>query len=260
MSKFLLILLGLVLGLIVGGALVFFYFGGAPRASKLPGSAIQAPDPNAASAATATISINQQFFDTVLNTIFRDMNPPAFPLNLTGQNSGGSAEFTAEKIAFQTGGECAGKITLLPEGSNVKSNVRLENGKINAPLAFTGSTAVFGQCIQFAGWAQATMNLRFDEAQQTVFGQLDIETVNLDGVNPLVSGFITPIVQTSLNTRVNPITILRGQQIALNLPIAATGGTLKAQVKDVRAEIKENDLKFFITYDFQGLRETQPAQ
>ena len=56
MSKFLLILLGLVLGLIVGGALVFFYFGGAPRASKLPGSAIQAPDPNAASAATAPSS------------------------------------------------------------------------------------------------------------------------------------------------------------------------------------------------------------
>ncbi len=260
MSKFLLILLGAVVGLIIGGALVFFYFGGAPRASELPGAAIQAPDPNAPAQATATISINQQFFDTVLGTIFRDMNAPAFPLNLTGQNAVESNDFKAEKVAFQQGGECAGKITLLPEGSGVKSSVRLEDSKINAPLAFTGSTAVFGQCIQFAGWAQATMNLRFDEAQQTVFGQLQIDTVNLDGVNPVVSGFVTPIVQTSLNNRVNPITILRGQQIALNLPIAATGGTLKAQVKDVRAEVKESALNLFITYDFQGLRETQPVQ
>lgn len=259
MSKFLLFILGAVAGLIIGGALVFFYFGGAPRASKLPGTAIQAPDPNAAAQATATISLNQQFFDTILGTIFRDMNAPAFPLNLTGQNYPAS-EFTAQKIAFQENGGCAGKITMLPEGSGVKSNVRLEDGKINAPLAFTGSTAVFGQCIQFAGWAQASMNLRFDEAQQTVFGQLQIDTVNLDGVNPVVSGFVTPIVQTSLNSRVNPITILRGQQIALNLPIAATGGTLKAAVKDVRADIKENNLNLFITYDFKGLRETQPGQ
>lgn len=259
MSKFLLFLLGAVVGLIIGGALVFFYFGGAPRASKLPGTAIQAPDPNAAPQATATLSLNQQFFDTVLGTIFRDMNAPSFPLNLTGQNTF-EPEFTAEKIAFQNGGECGGKITLLPEGSGVKSNVRLEDGKINAPLAFSGSTAVFGQCIQFAGWAQASMNLRFDEAQQTVYGQLTIDTVNLDGVNPVVSGFITPIVQTSLNSRVNPIVLLRGQQIALNLPIQATGGTLKAQVKDVRSEIKENALNLFITYDFQGLRETQAAQ
>lgn len=258
MSKFLLFLLGAVVGLIVGGALVFFYFGGAPRASQLPGAPIQAPDPNASPQATATISLNQQFFDTVLGTIFRDMNAPAFPLNLTGQNFSPS-EFKAEKIAFQDG-ECAGKITLIPEGSGVQSSVRLEDGKINAPLAFTGSTSVFGQCIQFAGWAQASMNLRFDEAQQTVFGQLTIDTVNLDGVNPVVSGFITPIVQTSLNSRVNPITILRGQQIALNLPIQATGGTLKAQVKDVRADIKENNLNLFITYDFQGLKEIQPAQ
>ncbi|HXG85200.1 MAG TPA: hypothetical protein VNI84_14360 [Pyrinomonadaceae bacterium] len=257
MSKFLLFLLGAVAGLIVGGALVFFYFGGAPRAANLPGAPIQAPDPNAPAQATATISLNQQFFDTVLATIFRDMNAPAFPLNLTGQKFSGS-EFTAQKIAFQDNG-CAGKITLLPEGSGVQSSVRLEDGKINAPLAFNGSTSVFGQCIQFAGWAQANMNLRFDEAQQTVFGQLTIDTVNLDGVNPVVSGFVTPIVQTSLNSRVNPITILRGQQIALNLPIAATGGTLKAAVKDVRAEIKESNLNLFITYDFQGLREIQPA-
>jgi len=259
MSKFLLFLAGVILGAVIGGVLVLYNFSGAPRAAQIPGAPIQAPDASGSPAGTATITLNQQFFDTVLGTIFRDMNAPAFPLNLTGQNSN-TAEFEPEKISFLQNGGCDGKITLLPEGSNVKTTIRLEDGKINAPLAFTGSTLVFGQCIQFSGWAQANMNLRFDQAQQTVFGQLTIDTVNLDGVNPLIGGIVTPIVQTSLNNRVNPIVILRGQQIALNLPIAATGGTLKAQVKDVRSDIKESNLNLYITYDFQGLKESQPAQ
>jgi hypothetical protein len=98
------------------------------------------------------------------------------------------------------------------------------------------------------------MALRFDDAQQTVFGQINVETVNLDGLNPLISGIVTPIVQNVLNQRVNPIVILRGQQIALNLPIAATDGTLSARVKDVRSDIKENALNLYITYDFQGTK------
>ena len=259
MSKFLLFLLGAIAGIIIGGGLVFYYFGGAPRAAKLPGIPIQPPDASGIPPGTATLTLNQPFFDTVLQTIFRDMNAPAFPLNLAGQNLPES-KFEPTKIAFQESGGCDGKITLLPEGSGVKSNVVLENGKINAPLAFSGSTSVFGQCVQFKGWAQASFNLRFDESQQTVFGQLNIDTVNLDGVAPLLSGFITPVVQTSLNNRVNPITILRGQQLALNLPIAASGGTLKAQVKDVRSDIKDNNLNLFITYDFKGLKENQAVQ
>ncbi len=258
MSKLPIFLAGVVLGLVIGGVLVLYNFSGAPRAAQTPGAPIQAPDASGIPPGTATITINQQFFDTILSTIFRDMNAPAFPLNLTGQN-GFQTDFQPTKIAFQDGG-CDGKITLLPEGSNVQTNVRLVDGKINAPLAFTGSTSLFGQCVQFKGWAQANMNLRFDEAQQTVFGLINIETVNLDGVNPVLSGLITPIVQTSLNNRVNPITILRGQQIAMNLPIAATGGTLKAQVKDVKADIKENNLNLFITYDFKGVRENPAVQ
>jgi hypothetical protein len=152
-------------------------------------------------------------------------------------------------------GECEGKIALKPEGSGVTTGVRLEGEKISAPLAFSGSTSVFGQCINFAGWAQASLNLRFDESQQNVYGQIDVETVNLDGVSPIVGGFVTPLVQSSLNSRVNPITILRGQQLALNLPIAASGGTLAAKVKDVRSEVKDNAVNLYVTYDFAGTKE-----
>lgn len=254
MSKTLTFVIGAVLGLVVGGAAVFYFFGGAPRAAQTPGAPILPPDPNGVPAGTASVSLNQQFFDQILATIFRDMNAPAFPLNLTGRNSFDPTEVKPQLASFalQDGGGCDGRITLLPEGSGVRTGVRLENGKISAPLAFTGSTSVFGQCINFAGWAQAALQLRYDESQQTVFGQINVETVNIDGLLPVVSGFVTPIVQTTLNNRVNPIVILRGQQIALNLPIAATNGNLTAKVKDVRADIKENALNLFVTYDFAG--------
>ena len=259
MSKFITFLLGTLLGLVIGGALVFFMFGGAPRAAQTPpGVPILPPDPNGSPAGTASVVLNQQFFDQILTTIFRDLNAPAFPLNLTGQNNSDETPRPQyASYALQNSGGCDGKIILQPEGGGVKTGVRLENGKITAPLGFTGSTSVFGQCINFAGWAQANLALRFDEAQQTVFGQINVETVNLDNVSPVISGFVTPIVQTTINSRVNPITILRGQQLALNLPITASDGTLKANVKDVRSEIKENGLNLYVTYDFAGTKGAQ---
>ncbi len=256
MSKAIVFILGAVLGLIIGGGLIFYYVNGTPRAAQLPGEPIKALDQNGTPAGTATIVLNQQFFDTILSTIFRDMNAPAFPLNLTGQNN--YIETAKPQYAsFALQNECEGKIALKPEGSGVATGVRLENGKIGAPLAFSGSTSVLGQCINFAGWAQASLNLRFDESQQNVYGQIDVETVNLDGLSPLVSGFVTPLVQSSLNSRVNPITILRGQQLALNLPIAASGGTLAAKVKDVRSEVKDNAVNLYVTYDFAGTKTAQ---
>ncbi len=255
MSKALTFFIGAILGLVLGGAAVFYLFGGAPRAAQLPGDPIQTPDPNGLPAGTASVVLNQQFFDTILRTIFRDMNAPAFPLNLTGANRSDDAPRPQyASFALQSGGDCDGKITLQPQGGNVTTGIRLENGKITAPLAFSGSTSILGQCVNFAGWAQANFALRYDAAQQTVFGQINVETVNLDGISPLVSGFVTPLVQNTINQRVNPIIILRGQQLALNLPIAATDGTLRASVKDVRADIKENALNLYVTYDFAGTK------
>ena len=254
MSNITTFILGTLLGLLVGFGVFYYFLFGVPKAGVMPGDLILAPDPNGIPAGTASISINQQFFDTVLTTIFRDMNAPAFPL---GQNLNQASEQPAQ-IAFQNGG-CDGNIVLLAEGSGVKTGVRLETDKINAPLAFRGSYSILGSCYQFTGWAQAGLNLRYDQTQQTVFGQIEVETVNLDGVTPLVSGIIGRFVQSSLNQRVNPIVILRTQQIALSIPVAATDGTLAAKVKDVRADIKENALTLYVTYDFAGTKKTQPT-
>jgi hypothetical protein len=251
MSKAVTFLLGGLLGLLIGGALVFYMYGGAPRAAKAPGAPIQPPDASGVPPGTAQIVLRQDFFNQVLQTIFRDMNAPAFPLNLTGQNYAENPQVVRYGL-LQDGNQCEGKITLLPEGSGVQTGLRFENNRLSAPLAFTGSTSVFGNCVNFTGWAQANLELRFDAEQQTVFGQINVETVNLDGVQPFISGFVTPVVQGTINQRVNPIQILQGKQLALNFPIAATGGTLQANVKDVRSEVKDNALNLYVIYDFAG--------
>jgi len=257
MSKSVTFIVGSLVGLIIGGVLTFYLFVGVPRAAIAPGNPIQPPDANGTPPATAQIILKQDFFNEVLKTIFRDMNAPSFPLSLT-ENRNAKNSDSASYAMLQNGG-CDGRITLLPEGSGVQSVLKFENGKINAPLAFRGSyNSMFG-CINFSGWTQANLELRFDAAQQTVVGQLNIETVNLDGGASLFGGIVTPLVQKTLNERVNPIQILQGKQIALNLPIAATNGNMKADVKDVRAEIKDNTLNLFVIYEFNGKNTNQTA-
>lgn len=173
------------------------------------------------------------------------MSPPTFPLTVTGVPTQDQA--------------CRSEITLLKEGSGVQTAVRFDNNALSTPLAFSGSyNSVFG-CFKFTGWAETGFDLRYDAATQSVYGQINVRTVNLDGVNPLVVGILTPLVQGTLNSRVNPVLIVDGRQIGVSVPVAATGANLNAAVSDIRAEVKENTLFLYVIYDFRGTP-IQPAQ
>jgi hypothetical protein len=227
------LVIGLLIGIILGGALTFYLFVGVPQAVIAPGTPIQPPDPNGVPPGAAQIVLRQQFFNEVLGTIFQEMNAPAFPLG-------------------SEAAECDGRITILREGSGVQTSVSFDNEHISAPLAFTGSYASPFGCLRFTGWAQSNFEMRFDSQNQAVFGQLNVETVNLDGVNPVVGALVTPIVQSTLNTRVNPIRMIDGRQIAVNMPVVAANGNLQAALTDVRAEVKDNALNLYVIYDFGG--------
>lgn len=235
------VLIGLLIGLVAGGGLVYFTLIGVPQSEKRPGAVVKAPDPSGIPPGTAQVVIRQDLLNAALETIFKDLKPPTFPLGSAGDIS------------------CASNITILREGSGVQTSVQFENNRLNAPLAFSGSyNSAFG-CFPFSGWAQSNLELRFDQNTQSVFGVVNVETINLDGVNPVVSGLITPIVQSTLNTQVNPIRIVEGRQLAVNLPITASDGNLKANVNDVRAEVKDNALNLYVIYDF-GAGTLSPAQ
>jgi hypothetical protein len=253
-------ILTLLAGVVVGGLLVFFLLVGAPSANRLPGSPVKPPEAGGDPPGTALIILGKPFFDPVLAAIFRDMNAPSFPLQLTknaesGAYGDGGAPFVL--TSFQNG--CPSAVTLLPEGSNVKTEVRIENGKIMAPLAFNGSyNAPFIGCVRFTGWAQANLVLRFDESQQAVFGELKVEGVNVDGTPPVVGSVVTGLVQGAINQRVNPIQILQSHQLKLSVPVKASDGTLNAQVKDVRAQVNNGSLELHITYQFNGQKGEPP--
>ncbi|HEX6279729.1 MAG TPA: hypothetical protein VFZ49_06885 [Pyrinomonadaceae bacterium] len=241
------VLIGLVIGLLIGGVATFYFFVGVPRAEQAPGTPIQKPDPSGPSAGTAQIVLRQALFNEVLSTIFHDMSDPTFAL------TGGS-------VPPPSADGCASAITILEQGSGAQTGVNFQNNRLEAPIAFSGAyNSAFG-CFRFNGWANSVMELRFDQSTQSVFGQLNVETVNLDNVNPLINSIVTPVVQSTLNARVNPIKIVDGQQIAVNLPIESANGTLVANVTDVRAEVTENALNLFVQYDVTGGQSGQSEQ
>ena len=241
-------LIGILVGIVAGAAIVFFAFGGIRRAAKPPGETIKPPD--ATQKSTAQIVIKEDLLNEVLTTIFSKMNPPSFPLEV-GSIGTKVDEYQIVRVFDD---QCESHIQVLPEGSGVRTGVSFKDGRIGAPIAFKGSMRSIVGCISFTGWAQAHLDLRFDAAQQAVYGVVNVDTVNLDGVNPLVSGIVTPLVQGTLNTRVNPILLLRGEQIGLNVPVASAGGTLQARASDIRAEVKDDVVIFSVDYTFEGAK------
>jgi len=243
MKYIVILLLGALLG---GGATVFFL--GAPRAGSAPGAPVKPPNAGANPPATVVITLDQGLVDAVLATTFTGLGAPTFQL---GQNSSPQSE---QVVAAALQGGCTNTITLLSEGSGVKTTVQFQGGKIVAPIAFNGSYNLMGNCMQFKGWAQSNIRLSFDESKQTVYGLVDVDGVNLEGVSPLANNLVTAFVQGAINQRVNPLVLVTERQLSLAIPVKASNGTVKSRAKDVRAEILDGVLKLHVTYEFSGLK------
>src|SRR5262245_7542459 len=241
--------LTLVVGLILGAILTFYYFIGGARTNYAPGMAVQAPDARGDSPGTVVRTLDEKFFDALLGAVFRDLGSPVFKLaGMTGSSQNpGPAQST------QNGG-CISQVILAPEGSGVRTGVQFADGQIIAPLAFSGKYELFGNCYNFHGSAQAAIRLFFKPEEQTLYGQLSVEEVNPGGMPVIFSAPITAFVQNALNQRVNPLVLLRASQVNLTLPVQASNGKLAAQVKEVRAEVKNGAMRLHINYDFKGTR------
>jgi len=242
MRYVLILLLGILLG---GGAAIFFL--GAPPAKAVPGQAVKPPEQGGSPPGTVVVALEQSFVDAVMTATFSGLGTPTFQL---GQNRDVPERF--EHVLFQGG--CTNEITLLPEGSGAKTGVQFHNGTIYAPMAFTGNYNL-GGCIQFKGWAQTSIKLQFDQEKQTVFGYVNVEGVNLEGVNPIANNFVTVFVQGAINQKVNPLVLLSEQQLSLMIPVKGSNGAVKARAKDVRADVLDGSLKLYLTYEFTGVKD-----
>ena len=237
----------LVLGLVIGAGGGIYLLGVPRGAHSLPGTAIQPPSPGGDAPGTAVVVLDEKLFADLVGGIFRDLSSPSFHI----AQSGPLATDASMHFAAFAGG-CTNTVTLLAESGGVKTRVQFAGGKISMPLAFSGNYNLLGNCMQFKGWAQTSVQLSFDQSKQTVYGQLNVEGVNLEGVAPIANNFVTVFVQNAINQQVNPLELLRASQIAPVIPVKASGGVVKAQVKDVRAEVLDGSLKLHITYEFSG--------
>ena len=64
-------------------------------------------------------------------------------------------------------------------------------------------------------------------------------------------------LRDAIDQRVNPLELIRAPQLQLLIPVKASNGSIKAHVKDVRAEVLDGSLRMHITYEFSGTRGQQ---
>ena len=230
---------GLLLGVVATA-----YFLGAPRVRNMPGVPLKAPDRNADNSGTVAVAIEEKFFDSLLGTIFTKLGPPQLKLSQTRSGP------VMQPASFTD--SCTSVLMLNAEGDNVKTGVRFTGGKIVAPIAFNGSYNLLAKCVSFKGTGKSTVDLSFDQSKQTVYGRLNVDEVTLDDVPPIVSTLVTAFVRRSIDEQLNPFEVLPVSQLSLSLPVQASGGTVKASVKDVRSEVQEGSLKLYLTYDFSA--------
>lgn len=202
----------------------------------------------AQTAAEVTVSFSEQFFNQFLDAIFTNLETPKFELAKNVNHNRRQKKVDFKPIKDDG---CDESVTLLRETNGVKTAVRFENGKILAPLAFNGIYEVpFVGCSNFRGVAETDLTLEFDRAAGLLVGRVNVGKVNLNGVPGIASGVVGKIVQNSIDKRVNPLEILKANQLAATVPVAYANGALKLRVADMKPEVVGNALNVRVTFEF----------
>lgn len=220
-----------------------------------------------AQTAEVTVRLNEQFFETLLDAIFKNFNAPEFPLaqkdfKLQNSNPKFSHSFiqlpnqakvlnVKSEIPNSDPEICNETIRLLREGSGVKTAIRFRDGKIFAPMAFSGSfnPPLIG-CIDFAGFAETNIDIEFDARNQKLLGRVRVLNVQLNGTGGVGGGFLSKLVQNSIDKKINPIEILPVSKLSFVVPMQNSGGTLKMNASGIRHEVANGVLNIHIAYQF----------
>jgi hypothetical protein len=196
----------------------------------------------AQAAAETTVTVNEQFLNSFLDSMFANLNAPSVPLVITAADKERSP---AESKA------CPNLITLQREEAGVRTAIKLEEGKISAPLAFAGSydSTLLG-CVEFRGWANTSWTLEFDRTRQALVANVLVNEIRLTNVPALAGGSLGKLVQAAIDKRINPLELLRLDQLSTRLPIAPAGGALRMRAREVRPEVVPGAVHLHIVYEF----------
>ena len=240
-------------------SLIIVFCGESPTGLAQTGSATRAREMKAAQVAEVTVTLNEQFFNSLLDTVFTRLKAPKYPLSLTRaemketQESATLFQMPSFSLSHASLGadNCESVVTLEREMGGVRTQVRFENGRVAAPLAFRGnySMALIG-CINFQGWADTVIHLNFDRERQVLSARVTVADIHLNNIPSLASGALVRLVQNSIDSRINPIEILQATQLSTRLPIAGSGGALRMRATEIRPEVVPGALSLHIFYEF----------
>jgi hypothetical protein len=203
--------------------------------------------------AEATVTLNEQFLNSLLDAVFTNLRPPSFPLSLSKNTPPETSNVpgAANSLSGTKFNQCASVIVLEREMGGVRTAVRFEKGRIVAPLAFTGTynTGLLG-CLRFQGWADTVINLEFNRERQTLNAHVDVVDIHLNGIPQLANGVVVQMVQNAIDQRINPVEILQATQLTTRLPITAAGGALRLRARELRPEVVPGAIRLHIIYEF----------
>ena len=200
--------------------------------------------------AEITISLNEQFFDSLLDGIYQHAAPPEFPLAVGSPRSKVQGAKSAALGFNSVTAPCTETIKLLRETNSLRSAVRFRDGKIYAPVAFSGAyNPPFIGCVEFSGYAETNIELEFDPNGQRLIARAKVLNVSINGAGGIGGNVIARMVQSSIDKKVNPIEIIRMDKISFVIPIQ-NSGNLRMRAVGVRHEIVQGQLQIHIAYEF----------
>jgi hypothetical protein len=196
-----------------------------------------------------TISLNETFFDSLLDAVYQ--NAPPLEFSIASSEAKRTENTASSTLSFgPRGAACRETIQLLRESNGVRTAVRFRDGKILAPLAFSGNyNPPFVGCVPFSGFAETVIDLEFDQQNQRVIARARVLHVSLNGTGGVGGTLIAKMVQGSIDKKVNPIEIFTMDKISFLFPIRKDVN-LRMKAASVRHEVVNGALNIVIAYDF----------
>ncbi|MDI1240620.1 MAG: hypothetical protein PSX80_01705 [bacterium] len=213
--------------------------------------------------AEVTISLNEAFFDAALESLFQVGAPLEFSIAGTGLSRG---EALAPKLVRASYGptessysaspglggediECSETIKIQREINGVRTAVRFRDGKILAPLAFSGNyNPPFVGCVAFSGWAESVIDLEFDPNAQRLVARARVLNVNLNGTGGIGGSVVAKLVQSSIDKKVNPIELFQLNKLSFTVPVK--GSELQMKAMGIRHELQNGSINVVVSYEF----------
>lgn len=197
--------------------------------------------------AEVTISLNEAFFDSALEALFQSGTQLEFSI---AENRPRPSE--PRVINASLGGveqECSETIKIQREIGGVRTAVRFRDGKILAPLAFSGNyNPPFVGCVPFSGWAESVINLDFDQNAQRLVARARVLNVNLNGTGGIGGSMVAKLVQSSIDKKVNPIELFQLNKLSFAVPVK--GSELQMKATGIRHDLQNGAINVVVSYEF----------